>query len=149
MNEVTYLSKSAFAAHIGRSPSYITWLKENGRLVQSPNGKQVDVLAPKRSSAIPLIRARLPSPLAINRNGFSVMCIATSQPNPSRLTWLRRRPWIRGRGNLPTFRSHVRIASIIWLGWRRWSFARRRESWWKSALCRRPLMKRRARLTNR
>lgn len=30
MNAVTYLSKSAFAAHIGRSPSYITWLKENG-----------------------------------------------------------------------------------------------------------------------
>jgi len=45
MNAVTYLSKSAFAAHIGRSPSYITWLKENGRLVLSSNGKQVDVLA--------------------------------------------------------------------------------------------------------
>jgi hypothetical protein len=39
------LSKSAFAAHIGRSPSYITWLKENGRLVLYLNGKQVDVLA--------------------------------------------------------------------------------------------------------
>lgn len=45
MSAATYLSKSAFAAHIGRSPSYITWLKENGRLVLSPNGKQVDVLA--------------------------------------------------------------------------------------------------------
>ncbi|VVP66060.1 hypothetical protein PS906_01147 [Pseudomonas fluorescens] len=45
MTTATYLSKSAFAAHIGRSPSYITWLKENGRLVLSPNGKQVDVLA--------------------------------------------------------------------------------------------------------
>ncbi|SDS72597.1 hypothetical protein SAMN05216496_2261 [Pseudomonas sp. Z003-0.4C(8344-21)] len=31
MSTATYLSKSAFAAHIGRSPSYITWLKENGR----------------------------------------------------------------------------------------------------------------------
>jgi hypothetical protein len=40
-----YMSKSAFALHIGRSPSYITWLKENGCLVLSPNGKQVDVLA--------------------------------------------------------------------------------------------------------
>lgn len=45
MSATMYLSKSAFAAHIGRSPSYITWLKENGRLVLSPNGKQVDVLA--------------------------------------------------------------------------------------------------------
>jgi hypothetical protein len=45
MSTAAYLSKSAFAAHIGRSPSYITWLKENGRLVLSPNGKQVDVLA--------------------------------------------------------------------------------------------------------
>ncbi|WP_367616679.1 hypothetical protein [Pseudomonas siliginis] len=45
MSTATYLSKSAFAAHIGRSPSYITWLKENGRLVLSPNGKQVDVQA--------------------------------------------------------------------------------------------------------
>ncbi|MGU3348006.1 terminase small subunit [Pseudomonas monsensis] len=44
MTAVTYLSKSACAAHIGRSPSYITWLKENGRMVLSPNGKQVDVL---------------------------------------------------------------------------------------------------------
>ncbi|MBY8936191.1 terminase small subunit [Pseudomonas fluorescens] len=45
MSTATYLSKSAFAAHIGRSPSYITWLKANGRLVLSPNGKLVDVLA--------------------------------------------------------------------------------------------------------
>lgn len=45
MTEPTYLSKSAFAARIGRSPSYITWLKDNNRLVLSPDGKQVDVLA--------------------------------------------------------------------------------------------------------
>lgn len=45
MSATTYLSKSAFAAQIGRSPSYITWLKENGCLVLPPNGKQVDVLA--------------------------------------------------------------------------------------------------------
>ncbi len=43
MTEPTYLSKSAFAARLGRSPSYITWLKDNNRLVLSPNGKQVDV----------------------------------------------------------------------------------------------------------
>jgi hypothetical protein len=30
---------------IGGSSSYITWLKESRRLVLSPNGKQVDVLA--------------------------------------------------------------------------------------------------------
>jgi hypothetical protein len=45
MTEPTYLSKSAFAARIGRSPSYITWLKDNNRLVLSPDGKKVDVLA--------------------------------------------------------------------------------------------------------
>ncbi|WP_460065338.1 terminase small subunit [Pseudomonas sp. S2_H08] len=45
MTEPTYLSKSAFAARLGRSPSYITWLKDNNRLVLSPNGKQVDVHA--------------------------------------------------------------------------------------------------------
>ena len=45
MTEQTYLSKSAFAARLGRSPSYITWLKNNNRLVLSPNGKQVDVHA--------------------------------------------------------------------------------------------------------
>lgn len=45
MTEPTYLSKSAFAARIGRSPSYITWLKDNNRLVLTPDGKKVDVLA--------------------------------------------------------------------------------------------------------
>ncbi|TFY95917.1 terminase small subunit [Pseudomonas nabeulensis] len=40
-----YLSKSAFAVRIGRTPSYITWLKGNNRLVLSPDGKKVDVLA--------------------------------------------------------------------------------------------------------
>jgi hypothetical protein len=45
MTEPTFLSKSAFAARLGRSPSYITWLKDNNRLVLSPNGKQVDVHA--------------------------------------------------------------------------------------------------------
>ncbi|MCQ2994191.1 terminase small subunit [Pseudomonas syringae] len=45
MTEPMYLSKSAFAARIGRAPSYITWLKNNDRLVLSADGKQVDVLA--------------------------------------------------------------------------------------------------------
>ncbi len=45
MTEPTYLSKSAFAARLGRSPSYITWLKDNNRLVLSSDGKKVDVLA--------------------------------------------------------------------------------------------------------
>ncbi|MCH4899593.1 MULTISPECIES: terminase small subunit [Pseudomonas] len=45
MTEPTYLSKSAFAARIGRAPSYITWLKNNNRLVLSPDGKLVDVPA--------------------------------------------------------------------------------------------------------
>ncbi|MGS0736150.1 terminase small subunit [Pseudomonas sp. GG8] len=44
MTEPMYLSKSAFAARIGRSPSYITWLKDNNRLVLSADGKKVDVL---------------------------------------------------------------------------------------------------------
>ena len=45
MTEPMYLSKSAFAARIGRAPSYITWLKNNDRLVLTADGKQVDVLA--------------------------------------------------------------------------------------------------------
>lgn len=45
MTDPLFLSKSAFAARIGRTPSYITWLKGNNRLVLSPDGKQVDVLA--------------------------------------------------------------------------------------------------------
>jgi len=45
MTEPNYLSKSAFAARIGRAPSYITWLKNNNRLVLSPDGKLVDVQA--------------------------------------------------------------------------------------------------------
>jgi len=40
-----YMSKSAFAARIGRAPSYITWLKNNNRLVLTADGKQVDVTA--------------------------------------------------------------------------------------------------------
>lgn len=40
-----YLSKSAFAARIGKSPSYITWLKDHNRLVMAPDGKRVDVSA--------------------------------------------------------------------------------------------------------
>ncbi|OBS37824.1 hypothetical protein SAMN05444507_112172 [Pseudomonas syringae] len=47
MSQPRYLSKSAFAAHIGRAPSYITWLKNNNRLVLSSDGKQVDVCATK------------------------------------------------------------------------------------------------------
>ncbi|WNF53001.1 terminase small subunit [Pseudomonas sp. SG20052] len=45
MTEPMYLSKSAFAARIGRAPSYITWLKNNNRLVLTADGKQVDVSA--------------------------------------------------------------------------------------------------------
>ncbi|MHC8334726.1 terminase small subunit [Pseudomonas sp. LB3P25] len=45
MAEPMYLSKSAFAARIGRAPSYITWLKNNNRLVLTADGKQVDVMA--------------------------------------------------------------------------------------------------------
>lgn len=45
MTDPLFLSKSAFAVRIGRTPSYITWLKGNNRLVLSPDGKKVDVLA--------------------------------------------------------------------------------------------------------
>lgn len=45
MTDPNFMSKSAFAARIGRSPSYITWLKNNDRLVLSPDGKLVDVQA--------------------------------------------------------------------------------------------------------
>lgn len=43
--ETQYLSKSQFAARQGWSPSYITKLKDQERLVLSPDGKQVDVEA--------------------------------------------------------------------------------------------------------
>ena len=45
MTDAIYLSKTAFAARIGRTPSYVSWLKNNHRLVLAPDGKQVDVLA--------------------------------------------------------------------------------------------------------
>lgn len=40
-----YLSKSEFAASQGWRPSYVTKLKDQGRLVMSPDGKKVDVPA--------------------------------------------------------------------------------------------------------
>ncbi len=40
-----YLTKSAFAAHQGWAPSYVTKLKDQGRLVLDPDGKLVDVEA--------------------------------------------------------------------------------------------------------
>ncbi|PWK31771.1 terminase small subunit [Pseudomonas sp. OV226] len=45
MTAPIYLSKKAFADRIGRSPSYVTQLKESSRLVLAPDGKKVDVLA--------------------------------------------------------------------------------------------------------
>jgi hypothetical protein len=39
MNAVTYLFKSAFAAHIGRSPTCLTGRKETGRQVLSPHSQ--------------------------------------------------------------------------------------------------------------
>ncbi|WP_030128521.1 hypothetical protein [Pseudomonas sp. QTF5] len=45
MTDPIFLSKSAFAAHIGKAPSYITWLKNNNRLVLSDDGKLVNVEA--------------------------------------------------------------------------------------------------------
>ncbi|WP_095169657.1 terminase small subunit [Pseudomonas sp. Irchel 3H3] len=43
MTDPIFLSKSAFAAHIGKAPSYITWLKKNNRLVLSADERQVNV----------------------------------------------------------------------------------------------------------
>jgi hypothetical protein len=45
MENALYLSKSAFAAHRGVSPGYVTKLKDQGRLVMAPDGKKVDVAA--------------------------------------------------------------------------------------------------------
>lgn len=41
-------NKSAFAARIGKAPSYVTKLKEDGRLVLAADGKSVDVEASLR-----------------------------------------------------------------------------------------------------
>lgn len=46
-----FMSKSEFAAYIGRAPSYITWLLKNDRLVMCPAGKKVLV-----SDSLELIR---------------------------------------------------------------------------------------------
>ncbi len=43
--EARYLTKSAFAALRGWAPSYVTKLKDQGRLVLDPDGKLVDVEA--------------------------------------------------------------------------------------------------------
>lgn len=43
MTDPIFLSKSAFAAYIGKAPSYITWLKKNNRLVLSADERQVNV----------------------------------------------------------------------------------------------------------
>lgn len=43
--EIQYLSKSQFAARQGWSPSYVTKLKDQERLVLAPDGKMVDVMA--------------------------------------------------------------------------------------------------------
>lgn len=43
--ETQYLSKSQFAAQQGWSPSYVTKLKDQERLVLAPDGKRVDVSA--------------------------------------------------------------------------------------------------------
>ena len=45
METPRYLTKSAFAAHRGVSPGYVTKLLGQGRLVMSPDGKRVDVQA--------------------------------------------------------------------------------------------------------
>lgn len=45
MTSPMYLTKSAFAAHRGVSPGYVTKLKEQGRLIMAPDGKRVDVAA--------------------------------------------------------------------------------------------------------
>ena len=43
MTAPIFLSKSAFATHIGKAPSYITWLRKNNRLVLSADERQVNV----------------------------------------------------------------------------------------------------------
>ena len=43
MTDPIFLSKSAFAAYIGKAPSYITWLRKNNRLVLSTDERQVNV----------------------------------------------------------------------------------------------------------
>ena len=45
MESPVYLTKSAFAAHRGVSPGYVTKLKDQGRLVMAPDGKRIDVIA--------------------------------------------------------------------------------------------------------
>lgn len=46
--QTTTLGKKAFADLIGRSPSYVTKLKNDGRLVMTSDGKKVNVAASQR-----------------------------------------------------------------------------------------------------
>lgn len=149
MTAVTYLSKSACAAHIGRSPSYITWLKENGRMVLSPNGKQVDVLVTEaliRETADPskaAVAARHQQD-RLQRDVYRHVAAKSESTNmaapPSADP---------AQDRLLTFRKQECIASITWRGWRRWSSVRHKANWWKSALCRKPLLKQHVRSITR
>jgi hypothetical protein len=47
-----FLSKSAFAARIGKSPSYITWLKDNNRLVLSDTEARILETADPSKAAV-------------------------------------------------------------------------------------------------
>lgn len=105
MTEPMYLSKSAFAARIGRAPSYITWLKNNNRLVLTADGKQVDVTASEA-----LIRDTAdPSKTAVadrhhqDRLQRDVYSQLSSQVEPTSTTMSL--PGITPNGQLPDFQK--------------------------------------------
>ncbi|MED7670295.1 terminase small subunit [Pseudomonas moraviensis subsp. stanleyae] len=104
MTEPMYLSKSAFAARIGRAPSYITWLKNNNRLVLTADGKQVDVTASEaliRDTADPS-KAAVADRHHRDRLQRDVYSQLSSQVEP---TSLAAPPAITPAGQLPDFQK--------------------------------------------
>ena len=124
MTDPLFLSKSAFAVRIGRTPSYITWLKDNNRLVLSPDGKKVDVLA---TEAL-ILETADPSKAAVaarhQQDRLQRDVYSQLSPWSSRLTRLRRRSLLARRAGNLTSRKLVHTASTTWPSWPRPSFTR-------------------------
>ncbi len=101
MTDPIFLSKSAFAAHIGKAPSYITWLRKNNRLVLSADEKLVNV-----DATIALIRETAdPSKAAVTarHQADRVQRDVTSQLSP--LVEATPQPAIGPAGKQPDFQK--------------------------------------------
>lgn len=145
---MAFLTRKEYGELKGWSKQYISKLILNNRLVLDEAGR-IDVEASEQN----LETTRDPSKAGVSarhqqeRLQRDVYSHVTSKSEPTNTA--APTPADSAQVTHRTFRKHERIASTTWRAWRRWSFAKRRESWWKSALCRRLRMKRRDRSINR